>query len=164
MARRPSTNSPGRPAPSLKARALRWLAQREHSRSELRRKLLRHVEAADEGADAAVDTLLDALEREGYLSDARFVESRIRARAARLGTARIAAELAQHRIELPADSARELAANEWQRAHALWQRRFGIAAEDAAERARQARFLIGRGFATDVVRRVVRGLDPEGAT
>ena len=36
-----------RPPPSLQARALGWLAQREHSRIELRRKLLRYAEPDD---------------------------------------------------------------------------------------------------------------------
>ena len=43
------------------------------------------------------------------------------------------------------------------RAWALWQQRFGQPASDARERARQARFLIGRGFAPSLVARIVRG-------
>lgn len=48
-----------RPRLSLKARGLQWLAQREHSRSELRRKLLAHLQkewrAALRAASAADD-------------------------------------------------------------------------------------------------------------
>jgi regulatory protein len=150
-------------AGGIKARAVRWLAMREHSRSELRRKLLRHADAAGEADDAAraVDELLDALERDGLLSEERFVASRVRVRAAKLGTARIAVELARHGLELPAEAAAGLAASEVERARAVWQRRFGAPASDAAERARQARFLISRGFAADAVRRVIRGLDTD---
>jgi regulatory protein len=152
---------------SLRARALRWLAQREHSRTELRRKLLALARApagegappeADEAA-ARVDALLDALEREQLLSTGRFVESRVHARASRFGSRRIAAELAQHGLALDDTQAAALRATELQRAQAVWQRRFGAPAADAAGRARQARFLAGRGFSAEVIRRVVRGLD-----
>ena len=157
---------------SLKARALRWLAQREHSRAELRRKLLPH--AAADGADnednaddassreqaaARVDALLDGLEREQLLSEARFVESRVHLRAARFGVRRIQTELAGHGVALPAELAARLRGDELERARALWQRRFGTPAADAAGRAKQARFLIGRGFSAEVVRRVVKGLE-----
>ncbi len=93
------------PPLSLKARALQWLAQREHSRIELRRKLLRlarqravaaqddgrGIEAASAAPDPApeVDTLLDWLVAQRVLSDTRFVESRVNARAARYGNLRI---------------------------------------------------------------------------
>jgi regulatory protein len=145
---------------SLKGRALRWLAQREHSRAELRRKLLPHARAESDDPTAAatrVDELLDWLERERHLSHERFVESRVNARAARLGTRRIAAELAEHGLALPPGLADSLRGGELERARAIWVRRFGEAAADASGRARQARFLIGRGFSPEVVRRIVRG-------
>ena len=154
---------------SLKARALRWLAQREHSRAELRRKLLPHAAADGAGnaddagsreqAAARVDALLDGLEREQLLSEARFVESRVHLREARFGVRRIQTELAGHGVALPAELAARLRGDELERARALWQRRFGTPAADAAGRAKQARFLIGRGFSAEVVRRVVKGLE-----
>jgi regulatory protein len=165
--------------PSLKARALQWLAQREHSRVELRRKLLRlaRQQAADaaknasdssdaagdrEPADpaAAVDGLLDWLVANRYLSDARFVESRVNARTARYGNLRIRQELGQHGAALDAATAERLKGSEMARAQALWARRYGATpALDANERARQMRFLAGRGFSADVIRRVVRGAE-----
>jgi regulatory protein len=152
----------------LKARALQWLAQREHSRVELRRKLLRAARlgaAADAGDDAEpahpateVDALLDWLVAHRHLSEARFVESRVHAREARFGTRRIVQELKQHGAALDIDAAERLRASELERARVLWARRFGPEpAADAAGRAKQMRFLAGRGFATDVIRRVVRG-------
>jgi regulatory protein len=149
-----------RPPPSLKARALQWLAQREHSRAELRRKLLRAAREQDDGAaqDADVEALLDWLAVHRHLSEARFVESRVHAREARFGTRRIAQELAQHGATLDAGVAERLRASEFDRARAVWARKFGTEpAADPAERARQMRFLAGRGFAADVIRRVVRG-------
>lgn len=156
--------TPGR---SLKARALQWLAQREHSRQELRRKLLPHAralalagaaEASGETGDVVteVDKLLDWLQAERHLSEARFVESRVHAREARFGNRRIAQELAQHGVALGAAAAQALAASELERAREVWRKKFGAPAPDAGGRARQARFLTGRGFGAEVVRRVLR--------
>ena len=166
-----------RALPSLRARALTWLAQREQSRSELRRKLMRVArqplasacaspadEAAIQPPDAVaaadeVERVLDWLETQGLLSEARFVESRVRARAARLGTRRIEIELAQHGLKLGAQPLQQLRDSELQRARQLWRRRFGVVPVEPRERARQARFLAGRGFAADVIRRVLASAD-----
>jgi regulatory protein len=157
-----------RPPRSLKARALQWLAQREHSRTELRRKLLRHATAESEmGASPAerddpvpvaqrVEALLDWLEAHRYLSQERFAESRVHARLGRFGNRRIRQELAQHAVTLPAAAEQALKDSELGRAREVWRRRFGHPPEDASERARQARFLTGRGFSGEVVRRVLR--------
>ena len=163
------------PPLSLKARALQWLSQREHSRIELRRKLLRaarrrDAEAASESADAdavdpgpEVEALLDWLAANRYLSEARFVESRVHARSARFGNRRLEQELAQHGAELDAGTAEQLKASELGRARAVWQRKFGAApAADAPARAKQMRFLAGRGFSAEVIRRVMRGADEHG--
>ena len=168
---------------SLKARALQCLSQREHSAFELRRKLLEHVREAlrlpaNDTADASdalaqrtrrvpptpealaeVDTLLGWLTATGLLSDARFAEARIRARAARQGNMRIHRELAQHGLRLTPDDARALKDSELARAKGVWMRKFGAAAGDAAGTARQIRFLAARGFSAEVIRRVVRGDD-----
>ncbi|HET9822558.1 MAG TPA: recombination regulator RecX [Burkholderiaceae bacterium] len=153
---------------SLKARALQWLAQREHSRLELRRKLLaaaRQRDAAERGADETpdpageVEAVLDWLVAQRHLSEARFVEARVHARAARFGARRIVQELSQHGVALSPEAAAELKSSELERAREVWARKFGSApAADAAARLRQMRFLAGRGFAPDIIRRVVRGL------
>lgn len=148
-----------------------WLAQREHSRVELRRKLLRRARldaaaagdaaCAEPDAQASIEALLDWLEANAYLSGARFAESRVHARRARYGTLRIRQELAQHGIELAPDAAEALKASELERARAVWARKYGVGAADAAERARQGRFLASRGFSADVIRRVVQGCDDD---
>lgn len=156
--------SPGSARRSLKARALQWLAQREHSRSELRRKLLRHAQQGEDtnadgaacAAPACVDALLDWLEAHRYLSHERFVESRVHARAARFGNLRIKQELASHQLALSAVAEQGLRDSEFDRARDVWARKFSDAAATAADRAKQARFLTGRGFSADVVRRVLR--------
>jgi regulatory protein len=158
---------------SLKARALQWLAQREQSRVELRRKLLRQVRAElaraavsgdadvlvtadDEGVTEQVDAVLDWLEVNGYLSAVRFVESRVNARSTRYGNLRIRQELQQHQLRLPSELAQTLVASEIDRAKAVRARRFAKTPDDATERARQARFLIGRGFSADAVQAALR--------
>ncbi len=141
---------------SLKGRALRYLAAREHSRVELLRKLGPHAESPEQ-----LNAVLDELAQKGFLSDERFAESVIHRKAARYGTARLKAELQQHR--LPEDIAKaaiaSLQATELSRARALWARRFGEPPATPQERARQMRFLAGRGFSGDVIRQVLKGGD-----
>jgi regulatory protein len=151
-----------RPRLSLKGRGLQILAQREHSRSELRRKLLVHAqkdEAEAESATGQVEAVLDWLQANRYLCEERFVESRVHARASRYGNLRIRQELAQHGVALSADAAQQLKDSELARAREVWSRKFGQLAADAADRARQMRFLAGRGFSGEVIRRVIQGPD-----
>jgi regulatory protein len=92
------------------------------------------------------------------LSDERFVEARVHARAARYGNVRIRQELAQHGAAIDPATAEQLKGSELARARAVWARKFGgETATDAAGRARQMRFLAGRGFSADVIRRVIKG-------
>ena len=143
-------------------RAAAALARREHSRAELKRKLVRTP--APEESERDIDAALDALAAKGMLSEARFVAARVRARGERYGAARIRRELQQHELDpaLVRDALAPLAGSEFERALAIWQRRFGTAAADAGERARQARFLSARGFSTEVVLRVLRQSRQDG--
>ncbi len=153
---------------SLKGRALQLLAQRDQSRVELRRKLLRHAERAiagggdgeDEAASgrAEVEAVLDWLEANRYVSAERFAESRIHAREGRFGNLRIRSELAQHGVALPVAAAEALAASELERATAVRARRFASLPGDASERASQSRFLAARGFSSEVIHRLMRQL------
>jgi regulatory protein len=140
---------------SLRERALRLLARREHSRQELARKLAPHAETAEE-----IEQLLDDLCARRLLSDERYVEMRMNARSARFGNARLAHELRTQGVagEL-VDAALSEATDELSRAREVWQRKFGALSEplDASGRARQIRFLMGRGFSGETIRRVLRG-------
>ena len=140
----------------------RSLAQREHSRLELARKLQPH--AAD-AAQGALETLLDELQAQGWLSDARFAEALSRNRATRQGVARIRAELRQRGVgaEQVEQATAALAGSEAERAQQVWQKKFGQPPLDASERARQIRFLLGRGFATGLACRVVPPLGSDAA-
>ena len=145
---------------SLSARAMRLLARREHSRAELARKLAAHG-SADE-----IAATLDRLTELGLLSDQRFAEAWLRSKASRHGLPRmrhdlIARGVAIDTIEQALDS--EPPGEEFERACALWRQRFGVPADDRREWARQARFLQGRGFSTDIVRKVLRETPDESA-
>ncbi|OZI59886.1 recombination regulator RecX [Bordetella genomosp. 11] len=141
-----------RRGPTLKARAVGYLSRREYARSELARKLSPYADDA-----AALDALLDELEREGWLSTRRFAESLVHRRAERQGAARIVQELRQHGVdETQIGELRDgLRATEYDRAVAVWNKRFGERPADRAAYAKQARFLAARGFAHDVIRRVL---------
>lgn len=111
---------------------------------------------------AAVDAVLDWLQTQHHLSDSRFVESRIHSRASRHGHARIRQELAQHGLELDDQADRQLRDTELERAREVWRRRFGgQVAGSPSERAKQLRFLAGRGFAAEVAYRIVGGRDED---
>lgn len=149
-----------KPRLSLKGRGLQILSQREHSRSELRRKLLVHAQKDEAEAGVAieqVEAVLDWLQANRYLCEERFVESRVHARASRYGNLRIRQELAQHGVALTAEATQQLKDSELARAREVWSRKFGQPAADAADRARQMRFLAGRGFSSEVIRRAVQG-------
>jgi regulatory protein len=162
-------------APSLKGHALRWLSQREHSRAELARKLARHVWQSDDGGDpdaaqALIDKALDELAAAGLLSDTRAAESVLAAQGRRFGTHRLKQVLQDKGLasELVTQTLQAARATELDRARSVWQRRFGAGPADAAERARQMRFLAGRGFDGEVIRRVIRDgvgadVEPDGS-
>lgn len=147
--------------PSLKGRALRLLARREHSRAELERKL-----AAFEEVPGTLAQALDALQAKDFINEQRVVDSVVHRRAPRLGAGRVRQELERKGLdrEAVASAVAALASTELARARDVWQKRFGgTAAVDAADRARQMRFLASRGFSGEVVRRVVNAPDDDTA-
>ena len=101
--------------------------------------------------------MLDALEKEGWLSTERFAHSLVHRRASRQGAARIVQELRQHGVaeDQVAQLRDDLRASEYQRAQEVWRKRYGAKPADRAECAKQARFLAGRGFAHEVIRRLL---------
>ncbi len=138
---------------SLKGRALRLLSQREHSRAELVRKLSPHEEAPGELAQA-----LDDLQAKGFIDETRVLESVLNHRASKLGNGRIKQELQAKGLAPAAVSQAmlDLKDSEFARAQNIWQKKFGSPAVDANERAKHYRFLLTRGFSSEVVRKVVK--------
>lgn len=143
---------------SLKGRALRYLAGREHSRAELERKLKAHEETPGQLAQ-----VLDDLQAKDFISEARVVESVINRRASRFGASRIKYELLNKGLgaEAVAEAVNRLKGSELERAQVIWRKKFDGPAPDAAGRAKQMRFLAARGFGGDVIRRVVSQADEE---
>lgn len=143
-------------APSLKSRALRYLSMREHSRFELLQKLAPFEEVPGELALA-----LDDLEAKGFISDQRAAESLVRRRGSRLGASRVLYELRAKGLDAETVQAAtvELKTTELARAQEVWRKKFGVPPVNPVARMKQMRFLAGRGFAGDVVGRVVPWVD-----
>ncbi len=133
---------------------MRYLARREHSRAELRGKLLPHVQAGED-----VEAELDELEKRNWLSDARAAELAITQRRNRFGTQRIAHELRRKGIseDLIAEALPQLKETEFDAAREVWQKKFGELPQNRAEKAKQARFLQSRGFSLEVILRLLGG-------
>ena len=143
------------PAPpsSLRERALKALARREHTRQELHAKLQPFAEEAGE-----LEPLLDDLEKRGWLSEARFVEHVTTVRRRKFGAARILHELREKGVSDSALAAARsrLKDSEVDAARAVWKNKFGGLPSTLKERARQSRFLAGRGFSAEVVHAVLK--------
>jgi regulatory protein len=143
---KPEPDSPA----ELKARALRFLVRREHSRAELVRKLAPHAES-EEALNAVVDLLLSKKQ----LSDERFAEERARSLSRKYGAAKIRQDLKERGV---ADEIAERvsAVDDLEKARAILQRKYRVAATTREEQAKRARFLQGRGFSYEVIRSVLK--------
>jgi regulatory protein len=143
------SSSPPASAAELKARALRYLGRREHSRAELARKLAPHAESRE-----TLDALLDQLASKKQLSDERYAEERARSLARKYGTAKIRHDLRSKGIAEEIVG-RTCAGDELARARAILSRKYRDPANTREERARRARFLQSRGFSIDVIVRLL---------
>jgi regulatory protein len=138
---------------TLRERALNLLARREHSRVDLARKLGPHGEADE------IAALLDKLEQENLLSDERYAEALANTRTGRHGSLRLKADLRDKGVPdaVIADVTREARLADLDAARAVWAKKFGTPPRDASERAKQMRFLAGRGFPLEVIRKAIGG-------
>jgi regulatory protein len=146
--------------PSLKTRALGYLARREHSRLELEKKLAPHAQTSEE-----LSSMLDTLEQRGFLSAERVLEQVIRMRQSKFGSQRIVHELREKGIaeNLIAEALPNIREAELDKVREVWRKKFGALPANAKEHGRQVRFLMGRGFTTEVIRRVLRNYDKDEA-
>ena len=142
------------PPLSLTGRALRLLSGREHSRAELQRKLAPHEETPGELA-----AVLDKLAAKDLQSDQRAVDSLVHRRSAKLGTQRLRQEMQSKGMDpqAVAQAVVLLRTSEQARALEVWRKKFGSPAATPAERAKQVRFLAGRGFSGEAIARVISG-------
>lgn len=146
--------APEKPMPPIRDRALACLARREHTRLELARKLGR---AGYPQAD--IEALLDDFTARNWLSNTRFAESYISDKQGRFGTLKLAHELRSRGVDESTIQQALMTARdtELQRAREVWKKRFGAAPASAQEKARQMRFLQGRGFSLETIRRTLGG-------
>ena len=139
--------------------AIAYLARRDFSAADLRRKL------KDRGfAEVAIEPVLAALEASNVVNDDRYGENVVAYRARRgLGPARIRQELKRsglgsETIQTTMDKAKDDGPDFLGLARAARARKFGAELpKDWKERSRQARFLQYRGFSTDHIRAVLEG-------
>ena len=138
----------------IELRALRYLAQREYSRRELAQKLSADRDAREPAELAAV---LDQLEQQGYLSDARMAEQVARTRRSRFGSQRIVHELKSKGVAdglihtvLPG-----LKETELESALQVWRKKFDHPPATREERAKQIRFMMNRGFSMETITQVL---------
>jgi len=145
---------PDTPA-ELKARALRYLVRREHSRAELARKLAPHAQSTE-----AVEAVLDLLLAKRQQSDERFASERARVLSRKYGPAKIRQDLKARGI---ADEIVDRVSGEdgEERARAILQRKYRTPAVTPEERAKRARFLQGRGFSYEIIRRLLSSREAE---
>jgi regulatory protein len=143
---------------SLRERALAMLARREHTRAEMSRKLSPHAESPEQ-----IEQLLDAFVARGWLSEARFAESRANTLVRRFGSRKIEHDLRSRGVpaEVVEQTVERSLAHELENCRAAWQRKFGVLPQSAAERGRQMRFLAGRGFSAEAVRQVLKAEVPD---
>jgi regulatory protein len=144
---------------SAHAFAIAYLARRDFSASDLRRKL------KDRGfTESAIDSVIAELEASNVVNDERYGENVVAYRARRgQGPARIRQELkrsglASEAIQTTMDKAKDDGPDFVSLARAARARKFGPEPpKDWKERSRQARFLQYRGFSTDHIRAVLEG-------
>jgi len=138
----------------LKARALRFLVRREHSRAELVRKLAPHAES-----EAALNAVVDLLLSKRQLSDERFAEERARSLSRKYGAAKIRQDLKARGISEEIVDKASAGLNDLERADEILRRKYREPAVTREERAKRARFLQSRGFSMEVIGSLLRSSD-----
>ena len=133
----------------LKVRALRFLARREHSRSELERKLAPHAESPE-----VLQGVLDWLESTKRLSNQRFAEQRAHVLSRKYGAAHIRHDLRARGVDAALVDALPIE-GEMERAKAILARKYREPASTRDEKAKRARFLQSRGFSYEVISKLI---------
>ena len=175
----------GKTPRSLTTRAVELLSRRDYSRAELGKKLSQPTmlqlgkqikdglafvpPSADE-----IESVLDKMSGMGYLNNVRFTASLVQKQAKRHGSARVLMALAPHALDSGEIEkiASELKITELARCYHIWAQRYAGSHSDATQdeatsfadqqkyRAKQMRFLMGRGFNSDAIRKVMGGWRP----
>ena len=137
-------DAPDTPA-ELRARALRLLARREHSRAELERKLGPHA-----GSPEVIAGIVEALAQKKQLSDERYAEERIRSLSRKYGAAKIRHDLKSKGVDARLIE-RISSDDDLERARTILARKYRLPAATREERAKRMRFLQSRGFSSEII-------------
>jgi len=139
---------------ALKAKAVGWLARREHTRAELKKKLQPYAENFE-----AIIEVLDELERGGWQSDERFARAFCHHKSQKQGASLVAQGMRERGVpdDLIVESIESLRDSENDRARLVWEKKFSREGRPSDRKtwARQARFLASRGFGAAVISRVL---------
>ena len=130
----------------LRARALRLLARREHTRRELEGKLAPHA-----GSCADLEVAILGLEKKKQLSEERYAEGRARKLSRKYGAMRIRQDLKAKGVPEELVARFSSSEDELQRAKAILERKYRAPAATRGERAKRMRFLQSRGFSSEVI-------------
>jgi len=159
----------------LKNKGVSLLARREHSRYELREKLLKSLPNNDCGqSEHLIDEALEWVVDMGYLDEQRYADMVLRSRVAKgYGAQRVRQELSQKRVapEIVQASFESCDVDWYELAKSVFERRFVSVGESAGEsigenvssleraklKAKQQRFLYGRGFSSDEIQYAIDG-------
>lgn len=141
---------------SLKSMAMRLLGRREYTRRELGKKLLLKGSNAQE-----VEELLGDLECKGWLDDRRYVEAYIRSKRQRFGTRKILQDLESKGVakSIILEYRKEVLEGDLNAAKLVWAKKYSVKPEGPATWAKQARFLVNRGFDQSTIRAVLSDLN-----
>ena len=138
----------------LRARALRLLARREHTRQELESKLSPHAGSSEE-----LQGLISGLKQKNQLSEERYAEGRARQLSRKYGAAKIRQDLKAKGVPEDLVSRLSSSTDELQKAKAILERKYRTPAATREERAKRMRFLQGRGFSFDIIRSLLSSRD-----
>ena len=138
----------------LRARALRLLARREHSRQELERKLSAHA-----GSSEALNALVSELKTRNQLSEARFAEERARWLSRKYGAAKIRQDLKAKGVPEGLIARFASPQDELQKAREILERKYRSPAATREEKAKRARFLQSRGFSSEIIFKLLSARD-----
>lgn len=137
--------------PSIREKAMDYLSRREHSRVELKKKLLLKDFLPDE-----IDSALDKLAKDDLQSDDRFAQNYVRYRQQLgFGPKRIELELrargiSENLIEHYVDARN----TEWKKQiKSLWRKKFSDTLKNQQQ---QFRFLLYRGYAAEDISQLLR--------
>jgi regulatory protein len=138
----------------LRARALRLLARREHSRQELEGKLAPHA-----GSSGDLQALISGLKQKNQFSEERYAEERARKLSRKYGAARIRQDLKAKGVPEELIARLSSPEDELQKARAILERKYRVPATTREEKARRMRFLQSRGFSSGVIFKLLSARD-----